>query len=871
MAGRFSWINFGVDFVHSIVFSDKNKGEKPKEDTRDLDQLMPFIDLISNKPDPEITKMFRAEIEQNFIFTHEDYVVKICKYLPGCRSIKNVSEMIEYLRNRRTTSDLIALYDTFLLKHGRVVSNEPYSMFKCPMSVDLSDVQPKDVSLHDYQEEAVNKLKSTFIDSSLKSGFLVMPTGSGKTRTAVYFVLRYLVSSGYQVIWLTHRTLLVEQAAQAFFDTSYLVNLDHKNKDTLRISCVSQEHSSIKQVEKEDDVVLLMVPSVSRNTDYLDSILKDKVIVVVDEAHHTYARTYRKTIDLIRSLRKDALLLGLTATPIRTNEEETGYLRNVYENRIIYNIPMSNLITNGVLAKPSCMEIDTDYSVVTTVEDRKYIKKWGELPPRLVNRIASSAKRNKKIVNTYLQNTKKGDKTLIFAMNQVHAVMLYEDFKKNNVNAAVVYSGQGQNDEKIRAFKDGAVDVLININILTEGSDIPGVNALYLTRPTKSDVLLMQMIGRGMRGVRVGGKDKVTIVDFVDKWGNFVQWLNPEAEISYELTDVPDGYIAKPTEKYLIEWEVIRDIYEGMFFPSLGQVAPPYISLPYGWYQLREENGNDNCILVFEDQYRCYTKMAEDILNGKVDKAAKPAYLISRYWRNFEKYPGNNDVKLMHSHIKKYKRIPQFFLFVEREKIDPVLISMDLRNNNVGIKDIEVRINDIYNANKEMIDSIYKDYDNYRDLVLTCIKQKDGAVPTGISLKLIDEPLLPFDREPYHDIQELAKRAFEFFQSTYKKAPKVMPKVYWTEKQPQGYFGLYSSNKTIRINSCLNSRDVPAETIVYLLYHELLHYKQDLQHDLYRLGHDSQFREWEHEFPDYIKHEQFLDSKFRKFDTTFNW
>lgn len=867
MPRRFSWENFSSSFIRSIVLSDKNKGLKPSNDNDDKDQFMPYILHICSRPDSDFVKKFRAEIEENFIFENDAALEFVRRNMPGNKhSGLKRTELVEMLRNRRLSPELAALYSTILKKHGKVESTngDSYSKFHQPLEIDLNAIPGKDIPLYDYQVEAVSKLAKAFIEEDARSGFLVMPTGSGKTRTTVYFLLRQMIRSDYQVIWLTHRALLVDQPAQTIYDMSPLLNLDGKVKGTLRISCVSGEHSTIKDVDKEDDIVILMVPSASRGVDYIPTFLKEKVIVVVDEAHHTYAASYKKVIEVIRGCRPEAKLLGLTATPVRMNNDEDKSLKNYYDNKIIYQIPMSNLISKGVLAQPCHMAVTTNYLVETTKEDRSYINKWGELPSRLVDRIAKSKKRNKIIVDTYLQNTKKGDKTLIFAMNQIHAYTLCNDLRKAGVRADYVSSGQSQNDAKIEMFKKGDIDVLININILTEGSDIPEVNSVYLTRPTQSDVLLMQMIGRGMRGKGVGGKEKVNIVDFVDKWDRVIIWLNPEFVLNSELVEVAERKVAAPREKVSINWSTIAAIYEDMTMSSFNQ-EPVHITLPYGWYQLVNDEGLDTSVLVFADQFNGYQRFQEEY--QKYTKGTFKALQISKkYWNNFEYLPNLNELDMILDYIKYYGNFPPFFKFSEREAIDPALIALEAKSANSGVNDLDAKLESTYKEHKAIIDSIYASFTSYCKLVYNFLHYKRGIIPLGVPIKEVDRVLLPYDTEPYHDLNKLALKAYEIFRAGYKKAPKTIPDISWTEKPMEKYYGHYKEGR-IEINSLLNSKQVPEDAIIYVIYHELLHHRQYLTNYLESNDHDDKFRKWEHEFPDYVKHEQFLDGKFKYFDT----
>jgi superfamily II DNA or RNA helicase len=147
-----------------------------------------------------------------------------------------------------------------------------------------------------------------------------------------------------------------------------------------------------------------------------------------------------------------------------------------------------------------------------------------------MERMAKTTKRNVLIARTYTERRAEFVKTLIFALNSTHCISLCEELIKQGIRCDYIYCAHPGNEDKISRFrkKDGDLDVLVNINIMTEGSDVPDIQTVFLTRPTSSDVLLMQMIGRGMRGVGCEGTKTVNIVDFNDVWGSFTNWLNPK-------------------------------------------------------------------------------------------------------------------------------------------------------------------------------------------------------------------------------------------------------------------------------------------------------------------------------------------------------
>lgn len=275
-------------------------------------------------------------------------------------------------------------------------------------------------------------------------------------------------------------------------------------------------------------MLVASIQSLYRNKSALKVLLKRKVMIVVDGAHHTYAPSYREVISYVMKSRKNTKLIGLTATPVRAYEDASRALMKLFDNNVVYKISMSELIAREILSDPNIVSVDTgeDFESGITESEAELFRKYEELSESVVKRIAESKPRNRVIIKQYLEHQEEYGKTLIFALNVIHCRLLKEELEKAGVKVGAVYSGNEKNTETINDFKAGRIDVLVNVNIMTEGTDVPDTETVFLTRPTQSEGLLMQMVGRGMRGKAAGGTDKVNLVDFHDKWEVFNKWLN---------------------------------------------------------------------------------------------------------------------------------------------------------------------------------------------------------------------------------------------------------------------------------------------------------------------------------------------------------
>jgi len=379
MSKKFNWSKFDGTFISSIVYSPKTKKEhQPSFTTDDADVLTPSMNLIAPIPDRDFVLTYRTEIEFKLLKNHPELVAKIYE---GKDSSNHLS-MLNNLSQRPMGTHLLLKYLAAIYEIGECdFMYEDISKFAEPVTVNLKTSIAEAVPLFDFQEAAIKALQEHFLKLDNQNGLLVMPTGSGKTRTAVTFLLKSMVSQGYQVVWLTHRHMLVDQTADAFYKFAPLIKHANPEARIFRMTCVSGHHASIKCTQKSDNVMILSVQSVCRSLDFLRTILGKKVIIVVDEAHHTVARSYDNTIKYIRKLRKNTKLLGLTATPIRGMESENKYLMNLYDSKIVYSVPMIKLIQDGTLAEPVFSRIFTDenFEPEISLDEAKFLKKWGEL------------------------------------------------------------------------------------------------------------------------------------------------------------------------------------------------------------------------------------------------------------------------------------------------------------------------------------------------------------------------------------------------------------------------------------------------------------------------------------------------------------
>ena len=412
--------------------------------------------------------------------------------------------------------------------------------------------------LYPHQLEAITALNAMDKSNSFDT-LVVLPTGAGKTMTATTWLLPTAVDSNRKVLWIAHRHLLLEQAADSFIVNAYSDLL--VNRTSFKYRIISGRHDRPIHIRKDDDILIVSKDSLVRNMHTLDEWLngENELYFVIDEAHHATARSYRRIIEYVQKKVKTVKMLGLTATPFRTSEQEQGLLGQIFTDDIVYKVDLDTLIKRGILSTPICESCDTNilFGDELGLGAIKSIEKLDIIPEDIAEHIADNRNRNHFIVKTYFENEnyKKYGQTLVFALSRLHAFTLkalFEEYgKKYNIKAGVIVTGtkaefiginisNEENERQIEAYRNGDIQILINVNILTEGVDLPATKTVFLTRPTISTVLMTQMIGRALRGEKAGGTKEAYIVSFVDDWNNKIAWVNPESILTAEENEFVD-------------------------------------------------------------------------------------------------------------------------------------------------------------------------------------------------------------------------------------------------------------------------------------------------------------------------------------------
>ncbi len=578
-----------------------------------------------------------------------------------------------------------------------------------------------------HQKDAMRNLDIIDHEDSY-STLVVLPTGGGKTYTASMWLLRHAINQHKKILWLAHRQMLLDQAAESFQKYAFAELLPNITSFRYRIVSGSNAHDRTINIESTDDIVIASKDSIGKNMSALDRWLKDEneVYLIIDEAHHATAKTYRKIIDHVKEIVKNVKLIGLTATPFRTAESEQGLLAKIFpdgimdnhtvrkETGIAYQVGLKELINKGILAKPIFESCYTDVLLGEGLgfSDWESISRLDTIPDDIAEELTQNAARNHFIVDTYKKKQDEFGQTIVFTVNIKHAIALSKLFNDAGIPADYVVSSirdgatgvnisSKDNERKLEAFRNGKLQVLVNVNILTEGVDLPQTKTVFLTRPTVSTILMTQMIGRALRGTEAGGTETAHIVSFIDDWNEHIAWVNPESLFVDTENDFTEDDAER--QKYEVQLIAISKIEEfaSILDKSVDTTALETIDfmkrIPIGMYaftfMMPGDMEQSHQIMVYDSTKEAYEQMM----------SALPE-LFNEY-EIYEEYPNHADLRRMAEQIKntyfigemippysqgdvinvlryyaQYEIAPKFYDFndIDRNKLDVAAIAKEV-------------------------------------------------------------------------------------------------------------------------------------------------------------------------------------------------
>ena len=346
----------------------------------------------------------------------------------------------------------------------------------------------KEIRLYDYQAEMKEQIDMAF--RSYQSVMVQMPTGTGKTVLLAEQVKSEERRVKNPCVWIVvHRRELVEQIKETL--------------DTMLNSYSSTPDTTTSLLLDDSRIKVMSIQWLSRHYQEME---ESPSLIVIDEAHHAVAKTYKEVMDAFPEAKK----LGLTATPCRLTRRGFTDLFDV----LLQSWSAKKFIADGWLSLYDYMSIREDSEDWRTVNSLKKRGADGDFSLREMSEklnVQPSIERLCDTVMRYAAN-KKG---ITYAIDIAHAEHIAEAYRQHGINAIAI-SSKTANDERrltIDKFKAGQIQVLVNVDLFGEGFDCPDVEFIQLARPTLSLAKYLQQVGRGMRVFE--GKKYCLILDNV--------------------------------------------------------------------------------------------------------------------------------------------------------------------------------------------------------------------------------------------------------------------------------------------------------------------------------------------------------------------
>lgn len=353
------------------------------------------------------------------------------------------------------------------------------------------------VELYDYQKDLLHRVEAA-LDADAKARVMMqLPTGGGKTEIAGQ-LLKKRVTDGRKAVWMTHRRELTEQSCDRLTRAGVSAKVG-KSWDT----------NDPDAPAMPEGVTILTDRTLTNRTanSYVWSKYGQDDLIVVDEAHHTPATGWERSIK-----QWPGQMLGMTATPWRMSKEEGfGHLFDT----LICGPQVADLQSVGHLCIARVIAPPHEQRILGGNPDR-----YGEFTPDGIE-LANSDRPDVMTAGAlkfWKEQAGDREKTIVYAVSVNHARNLRAVFDEEGIRAGLVLGStqqkQAERNRAIEEFKNGSLEVLINVAVVTEGFDVPEASCIVITRPTLSLALFMQMVGRGLRS-KDGGGDCL-ILDLAD-------------------------------------------------------------------------------------------------------------------------------------------------------------------------------------------------------------------------------------------------------------------------------------------------------------------------------------------------------------------
>ena len=340
----------------------------------------------------------------------------------------------------------------------------------------------KEIKLFDYQEDMKERIEKAL--HLHRSVMAQMPTGTGKTYLLTAVIDSFVSHNPMEKVWIVaHRRELVSQIDETV-----------RKFHSYSASNTSSLLSSVKAM------------SIQWLMRHYDEIEEEPGMIVIDEAHHALAKTYKEMWEKFPK----AKFLGLTATPCRLNGKGFTDLFDV----LVQSWSVPEFISKGRLATYDFVSIKSDGVTQRLIDSLQKRGADGDYQNKEMDMLLNKKPSIERLYQS-LEEFGKDRKGIVYAINISHAQKITKLYQEHGVKAIAIDSKTPatERQQDIEAFKKGDIQVLVNVDIFSEGFDCPDVEFVQLARPTLSLAKYLQMVGRGLRVAK--GKKNCVIIDNV--------------------------------------------------------------------------------------------------------------------------------------------------------------------------------------------------------------------------------------------------------------------------------------------------------------------------------------------------------------------
>ena len=424
---------------------------------------------------------------------------------------QNIIEEFNELWNSEYALNFDEFYEQYKEKY-RIIKKQR----KIALGEEIPSIEKYRLEPNSMQVGFIINLKK-IIESGEKKALLISATGTGKTYASA-FALRELKFK--RMLFLVHRGQIAKQSLKSYRKVF---------GNDISMGLVTGKHQ-----DYDVDFIFATIQTLSK-----DEVLKkyDRQAfdaIVIDEAHHSSASSYKKVMDYFTP----ELWLGMTATPDKRDDNLEG--RNIYEifnHQIAYEIRLQDAMEEDLLCPFHYFGI-TDLEVISdvgkTVQEKEENFRYLTSDERVYN-IMKQAQ--------FFGYSGERVKGLIFCSRIDEAKELSEKMNEKGWRTLVL-SGSDSESVRTNAIErlageesEEALDYILSVDIFSEGVDVPEINQVIMLRPTESPIIFIQQLGRGLR--KAEGKEFVVIIDFIGNYRkNFMIPIALSGDRSYNKDNI---------------------------------------------------------------------------------------------------------------------------------------------------------------------------------------------------------------------------------------------------------------------------------------------------------------------------------------------